>query len=467
MRHLGILFNVRAQTQRRLYSSWISVADSVPKTYAMQAKKLARSLEEKFNIAEDGRVINVRNGVKAEVTAEELMSFCVTKKKTKLAPSNLMEIVEDMKAIHVIPQHAHSKKVYEEAKQATETLKQEQSVAKSGKIKEKSLEAKETSPDQTLVKSVKTIEKSPVAKEINASARVQVMENLNITSKENENHRRLVFEKVNIEDLQDLNERNLSQSKESDQIVPAQKENNKSESSLIIERLHQATKENEESNKELNINVKDIEAPVVPVANNIRSESVVETKEKERPTSGSEKDIESKLGFGKTNEDPEIPRPKQQQSTENLKPISSVGNLPSERTSLISTENISKVETVKDPESKSSDRIQVSLADMKVPVVVGILITLGVYFFKTKGKQQPSAEETRHLLLEKTETLEVEDDVVKPMQSVSEMIELKESQESQELQTLKEEPLAEVADAGAVSEADHQVVGEKDVIKND
>ena len=123
MRHLGFLLKVRTTTnlcRAKLSSknppSWTSVAENVPKTYETQAKKLARVLEEKFRISEDGTVINSRSGVKSDVTAADLMSFYVTKKKTKLTPSHLKEIVEEMNKIHVLPLHVNSKKVYEEAK---------------------------------------------------------------------------------------------------------------------------------------------------------------------------------------------------------------------------------------------------------------------------------------------------------------------------------------------------------------
>ena len=130
MRQFSFFLNVQATArlyQKRAYSSlisnstsWHSVAKSVPKTYASQAQKLAKSLEEKFNIADDGTVINAKNGVKSTVRAEDLMSFYVTKKKTKLTPANLRDILEEMKALQVSPLNAHSKKVYEEAKNVTE-----------------------------------------------------------------------------------------------------------------------------------------------------------------------------------------------------------------------------------------------------------------------------------------------------------------------------------------------------------
>ena len=130
MRQFSFFLNVQANTwlyQKKAYSSlisnsnsWHSVAKSVPKTYASQAQKLARSLEEKFNIAEDGTVINAKNGVKSTVRAEDLMSFYVTKKKTKLTPANLTDILEEMKALPASPLNAHSRKVYEEARKMRE-----------------------------------------------------------------------------------------------------------------------------------------------------------------------------------------------------------------------------------------------------------------------------------------------------------------------------------------------------------
>ena len=126
MRQFSFFLNVQATFRlcnTRVYSSltsnsnsWHAVAKAVPKTYASQAQKLARSLEEQFNIGEDGTVITARNGVKSNVRAEDLMSFYVTKKKTKLTAANLTDILEEMKTLRVSPLHAHSKKIYEEAR---------------------------------------------------------------------------------------------------------------------------------------------------------------------------------------------------------------------------------------------------------------------------------------------------------------------------------------------------------------
>ena len=126
MRHLSLslFLSVRQTTKlgsgkllsRSYTRSWDSVADNIPKTYAVQAKKAARILEEKFQIAENGKIVNIRSGEVTKLSAEDLMSFYVTKKKTKITPANLKEIVEDLNEIHLRPLHNNSRKVYDEAR---------------------------------------------------------------------------------------------------------------------------------------------------------------------------------------------------------------------------------------------------------------------------------------------------------------------------------------------------------------
>ena len=143
MRHLSLslLLGVRQSAKlgsgklfsSRVPRSWDSVAENIPKTYAVQAKKAARILEEKFQIAEDGKIVNIRNGEVTKLSAEDLMSFYVTKKKTKLTPASLEEIVEDLTEISLRPLHDNSRKVYNEAriiaeKAVREEAKKESSV---------------------------------------------------------------------------------------------------------------------------------------------------------------------------------------------------------------------------------------------------------------------------------------------------------------------------------------------------
>lgn len=361
MKPLGLFLQVPAQASIQLLhwrpysaqnstsSRWIRVAESVPKTYAVQAGKLALSLEGRLSIAGDGRVVNVRNGVKIEVRAEDLMSFYVTKKKTKLTPANLRDIVEDMKAIHMVPLHPHSKKVFEEAKRISR------------------LEQVEVDKDKSQV----TRAEGEIEDTIKVEPSIDVNQGTN---------NKLVIEEATISDLLE------SGSKVNSEL--AEQDTKPSESSQIIERTSNATRKKEE------------------------------------------------IDIKKTEEEESI----RQQSTENPEAR------PSKERPGEPMGNDSRVSPIEVPVSQSSDKTEVEKsnldwADSKIYLIVGMSITILVYFFKSRDTKQPSAKELETILNEKPEFEESQNmkyDELKESQ-FSERSE--ESMDSEDIEKLKKKNL--------------------------
>ena len=350
-------------------SSWHFVAKNVPKTYASQAKKLARSLEEKFIIAEDGTVINAKNGIKTTVRADDLMSFYVTKKKTKLTPANLTDILEEMKTLQVSPLNAHSKKVYEEAREITE----KSSPAEPERVKTNTSASQEATDE--------IVESSQPS--------ITVVDGLKEVVKEREKPKRLYYEAVTANDLTDLHQPTNSQSQEFD-TSPLTK--------VDVEVENVSTKLELEKTSEKSLDAGSSQARVV----------VEETDDKERSDSASAEKEE----IIKT----EIIQPQVEPSKETAPPINSeledVELLKSEpvmRTTSKAVDDISQLKKKKSdhsdqsgsdsppPAAMLSKKSPSETSDVLLYCLVGLSITLGIYLFKTRDTNGTSAKEIRSI----------------------------------------------------------------------
>ena len=422
MRQFSFFLNVQANTwlyQKKAYSSlisnsnsWHSVAKSVPKTYASQAQKLARSLEEKFNIAEDGTVINAKNGVKSTVRAEDLMSFYVTKKKTKLTPANLTDILEEMKALQVSPLNAHSKKVYEEAKNVTE----KSSPAEPERVKTSAITSTSASQQQTR-EMVESLQPS-----------VTVLESLDEVVKEREKPKRLHFEEVTANDLTDLHLQtaafsSVSKSKEFATLphtkeevevenVPTKLESSKVELAKTPEKALDA--ESSQAKVEVEETEDKVESVSTKLENSkeelaktpeksVDAEAKVEVEEKsDKISAKSEKiikteiiqsqvdPISNKVKPPEKSKDPvsvDLLEPKPVMPT-NSKPVDVVSQPEN-----IDSSGQSSSDSPPSPAATLSNKSQTESTDVLMYLLVGLCITLGIYLFKTRDKNETSAKE--------------------------------------------------------------------------
>ena len=361
-------------------NSWHSVAKNVPKTYASQAKKLARSLEEKFIIAEDGTVINAKNGIKTTVRADDLMSFYVTKKKTKLTPANLTDILEEMKTLQVSPLNAHSKKVYEEAREITE----KSSPAEPERVKTNTSASQEATDE--------IVESSQPS--------ITVVDGLKEVVKEREKPKRLYYEAVTANDLTDLQQQTNSQSQEVE-ISPLTK--------VDVEVENVSTKLKLEKTSEKSLDAGSSQARV----------EVEETEDKERSDSSSaekEEIIKTEIIQPQVEPSKETAPPKNSEledvktPVKSEEPVNNVELLKSEpvmRTTSKAVDDISQLKKKKGdhldqpgpdsspPAAMLSKKSTSEISDVLLYCLVGLSITLGIYLFKTRDTNGTSAKEIR------------------------------------------------------------------------
>ena len=408
MRQFSFFLNVQATFRlchTRVYSSltsnsnsWHAVAKAVPKTYASQAQKLARSLEEQFNIGEDGTVITARNGVKSNVRAEDLMSFYVTKKKTKLTAANLTDILEEMKTLRVSPLHAHSKKIYEEAR----------------KISSAGIERINASSSTATAQADKAEEIIEPLKPT-----IAVAESLTEVVEEREKPKRLHYEEVSANDLTDLHQGTvslrLSQAKELETTPPTR---------MDIEVDAELTKlevsKSEHSKPELGeTSEKSFEAGSSQAKVDVEK-TLLETEDKEssdKSSAESEKtikteSIQSKVDLSTTSttttgaatastttatsNNPEFEKVKPAGESKDPVILDSEPEEPVARTKSKSVDDNSNQSS---PSSTAvlSDRSQAETRDVPMYLLVGLCIALGIYLFKAREKHEPSAKEMRPL----------------------------------------------------------------------
>ena len=406
MRQFSFFLNVQATFRlchTRVYSSltsnsnsWHAVAKAVPKTYASQAQKLARSLEEQFNIGEDGTVITARNGVKSNVRAEDLMSFYVTKKKTKLTAANLTDILEEMKTLQVSPLHSHSKKIYEEAR----------------KISSTGIERINASSSTATAQADKAEEIIEPLKPT-----IAVAESLTEVVEEREKPKRLHYEEVSANDLTDLHQGTiqLSQAKELETTPPT-----RTNIGVEDELTELEVSKSEHSKPELGeTSEKSIETGSSQAKVDVEK-TLLETEDKEssdKSSAESEKTIKTESIQSKvdpsttsttttaastastttaTSNNPEFEKVKPAGESKDPVILDSEPEEPVARTKSKSVDDNSNQSS---PSSTAilSDRSEAETRDVPMYLLVGLCIALGIYLFKAREKHEPSAKEMRPL----------------------------------------------------------------------
>ena len=459
MRHLGFLLKVRTTTnlcRAKLSSknppSWTSVAENVPKTYETQAKKLARVLEEKFRISEDGTVINSRSGVKSDVTAADLMSFYVTKKKTKLTPSHLKEIVEEMNKIHVLPLHVNSKKVYEEAKKIADASRllppESESEAvlpleKSQQVEKTSVQVQQTSSSPPVTENVHKVHEKKKEGELEYGA--ENVHKVHEKKKEGE----LEYGAVSAQDLYDLQ-------LQSAKIVRKKqaKESEKKEQDSTAREFRLATEQAEER---LSTPRTDLNSPSVGKNRQERTEACqakeqVKAGEKSpeqlaqvRPeskiqTEESKVESKSKPESANLTKNPDVVTPTEfsQSSTKTA--------VPNQTTEIpkASPEEISKTTFKDDSFNGNGGKPPGNSRDISIYTMVGLAIGLMFYLFKTEGATARANSKELSMVIKK-EKSEEQDEDTKENYSAPELQVLKESSAALSPRDLETEEISETS----------------------
>ena len=465
MRHLGFLLKVRTTTnlcRAKLSSknppSWTSVAENVPKTYETQAKKLARVLEEKFRISEDGTVINSRSGVKSDVTAADLMSFYVTKKKTKLTPSHLKEIVEEMNKIHVLPLHVNSKKVYEEAKKIADASRllppESESEAvlpleKSQQVEKTSVQVQQTSSSPPVTENVHKVHEKKKEGELEYGA--ENVHKVHEKKKEGE----LEYGAVSAQDLYDLQ-------LQSAKIVRKKqaKESEKKEQDSTAREFRLATEQAEER---LSTPRTDLNSPSVGKNRQERTEAcqakekvkagekspepglITEQLAQVRPeskiqTEESKVESKSKPESANLTKNPDVVTPTEfsQSSTKTA--------VPNQTTEIPKAppEEISKTTFKDDSFDGNGGKPPGNSRDISIYTMVGLAIGLMFYLFKTEGATARANSKELSMVIKK-EKSEEQDEDTKENYSAPELQVLKESSAALSQRDLETEEISETS----------------------
>ena len=458
MRHLGFLLKVRTTTnlcRAKLSSknppSWTSVAENVPKTYETQAKKLARVLEEKFRISEDGTVINSRSGVKSDVTAADLMSFYVTKKKTKLTPSHLKEIVEEMNKIHVLPLHVNSKKVYEEAKKIADASRllppESESEAvlpleKSQQVEKTSVQVQQTSSSPPVTENVHKVHEKKKEGELEYGA--ENVHKVHEKKKEGE----LEYGAVSAQDLYDLQLQSAKivrkkQAKESKQIEQVSAQEFRLATEQAEERLSTPRTDlnspsaggNRQERTEAcqaKEQVKAGEKSPDQLAQ-VRPESKIQTEE-------SKVESKSKPESANLTKNPDVVTPTEfsQSSTKTA--------VPNQTTEIpkASPEEISKTTFKDDSFNGNGGKPPGNSRDISIYTMVGLAIGLMFYLFKREGATARANSKELSMVIKK-EKSEEQDEDTKENYSAPELQVLKESSAALSPRDLETEEISETS----------------------